>query len=122
MLTLDLDGRKSRRQRAAGNHVLGADRLCRVVETDEVAGAHVHRANAEAHFTRIDAVEVDDLLERRLEEFGLVKARRFEATCGLQPWCRLAQGEEPGRATEQRPGRAHLVEKAARDISSRRVL
>jgi hypothetical protein len=33
-----------------GNHVLWADRLCRVIETDEFAGAHVHRANAEAHF------------------------------------------------------------------------
>src|SRR5262249_51339449 len=79
VFTLDLDGRKARRQRAASHHVLGADRPCRVVETDEVAGACVDGANGEVHFTRIDAIEIDELFQRRLETLGLVKARRFEA-------------------------------------------
>jgi hypothetical protein len=67
--------------------------------------------------TRIDAVEVDELFRRRLEELGLVKARRFKAAGWLQPWSWLTQGKEPRRATDKCPGRAHLVEKAARDIS-----
>src|SRR5262249_44991146 len=78
------------------------------------------RANGEAHFTRIDAVEINKAFQCQLEELGLVKARRVEAAGRLQPWSRLTQGEEPRRAADQCPGRAHLVEKAARDISFRR--
>ena len=78
IFAFDLDGREAGRQRAARHHVLGADRVRRVVEIDEVAGANVDRADAEAHFAGIDPVEVDEPFERRLEELGLVEARRLE--------------------------------------------
>src|SRR5690242_12684560 len=59
VFALDLGRRKARRQRAARHHVLRADLVRAVIEIDEVAGAHVYSADAEAHFARIDAVEID---------------------------------------------------------------
>src|SRR5213594_2027167 len=91
-----------------------------VVEIDEIAGAHVHRADAKAHLSGIDAVEVHELFQCGLEELGLIKARCCEAAVRVQPWPRLAQGKEPRHATNQHPGSTQLIESASGDISRRR--
>ena len=54
-----------------------------VVEVDEIAGAHVHRACAEAYVAGIDPVEVDKPLKRALQEGGFVKARSLRAQAAL---------------------------------------
>ena len=90
-LALDLDRRKAGRKRAARHHVLGSDRMRFVVEVDEIAGAHVHRADAEAHLAGIDPVEVDKPLERALQELGFVKARGLKSAVRVQPGRRLPQ-------------------------------
>jgi hypothetical protein len=38
-----------------------------VVEIREVAGADVHRADREAHLTRVDAVEIHQRFQRPLQ-------------------------------------------------------
>src|SRR5262245_56474281 len=85
VLTLDLDGWETWRERPACDYVFGADFARGVVKIDEVARAHVYGADAEARFTRIDALEIDELFQSRLEELGLIKACGFEATARVQP-------------------------------------
>jgi hypothetical protein len=65
VLALDLDGREAGRQRAARHDVLRADHVRVGVEVDEVAAAHVDRAEAQVRLAVVDAVEVDDALQRR---------------------------------------------------------
>ena len=91
-----------------------------VVEVDEIAGAHVHRACAEAHLAGIDPVEVDKPLKRALQERGFVKARGLKGAVRVQPGRRLPQGEEARRAGNEGAGRAKLVEESARQVTFRR--
>ena len=51
-----------------------------VVEVDEIAGAHVDGADAEAHLAGIDPVEVDKPLERALQQLGFVEAGSASAS------------------------------------------
>ena len=44
--------------------MFGANLVCRGVEIDEIAALYVDRANAQAHASGIDTVEIDELLER----------------------------------------------------------
>jgi hypothetical protein len=71
LLAVDLH-QKTRWQGATGHHVLGThgDRI--VVEKGKAADAHVHRADAEAHCLGVDAIEVDQTLERALEQVCVV--------------------------------------------------
>src|SRR6185312_8178260 len=82
----------------------------------------VYGADTEAHFTRIDAVEIDQLFQSGLEELRLIVACRFQAAGRVQPCSRLAQCKESWRTADQRPGCTHLVENAARNISLGREL
>ena len=105
--------------RAARQHVLGTDRMRLVVEVDEIAGAHVHRACAEAHLAGIDPAEVDKPLKRALQEGGFVKARSLKSAVRVQPGRRLPQREEARRTGNEGGGRAELVEESARQVTFR---
>ena len=118
-LALDLDRRKAGRKRSARHHVLGSDRMRFVVEVDEIAGAHVHRADAEAHLAGIDPVEVDKPLERALQELGFVEARGLKSAVRVQPGSGLPKREKARGARDEGVGRAQLVEERARQVAFR---
>jgi hypothetical protein len=114
---LDLDGRKAGRKRSACHHVLGSDRMRFIVEIDEIASAHVHCADAQAHLARIDAVEIDQPLERALQEFGFVKARGFRGAVRVKPGSRLPKGKKARGTRCDCAACAKLVEERAREVA-----
>ena len=97
--------------------MLGSDRVRFVVEIDEIAGAHFHGADAQAHLTRIDAVEIDQPLERAIQEFGFVKARGLRGAVRVQPRGRLPKREKARGTRRDRAACAKLVEERAREIA-----
>jgi hypothetical protein len=71
MLAFDDNGGKARRQRAGGHDVLRPDLLAElpefeIVEISEIARGHADRANAEPRLQIVDAIEVDQPLQRLL--------------------------------------------------------
>jgi hypothetical protein len=119
VLAFDLDRGKTGRQRAARHDVLGADRVRRAVEIDEIAGAHVDRPDAETCDASIQAVEIHQMLERALEIFGVIEAGGLDRPAGLQPRRHRPHGEKSACSVRERHGGAHLAEKIARGIASR---
>src|SRR6185436_14499004 len=105
--------------RAACHHVLGADRVRGVVEVNEVPAAHIDSADAEAGFSGIDPVEVDEALQRGFEELSFVKTRRFQRAVRVQPRNRLTQREEAMGAADKSEACADMVKAAAREVSLR---
>jgi hypothetical protein len=87
----------------------GTDLFGGIVEVGEVAGADVHGADAQAHLARVDAVEVDQALERGAQRFGVVVAGGAEgrpSRIGLAG----ARCEEAGHALQQHASGGQLVE------------
>src|SRR3954447_23107916 len=85
MLALDLDGRKSGRQRAGRHDVLRTDFLAEfseleIVEIFEIARGHANRADAARLLQLVDAVEVAQPLQRLLQGRGVVVALRLRAS------------------------------------------
>jgi hypothetical protein len=113
-LALDLHRRKAGRKRSARQHVLGPDRMRFIVEVHEIAGAHIHRADTEAHLAGIDPVEVDKPLERALQEPGFVKARGLKSAVRVQPGSGLPKREKARGTREDGVGRTNLTESEGR--------
>jgi hypothetical protein len=89
------------------------------VEVDEIAGADIHRAHAEAHLASIDPVEVDQPLERALEVLGFVEARGLEGAVRVQPGRGLLKREKARSTRCEGVGRTQLVEERARQVAFR---
>jgi hypothetical protein len=119
MLAFDLDGGKSGRQRTARHHVLGPDRVRRVVEIDEIAGTHVDGSDAETGGASIQTVEIHQTLECALEIFGVVEAGGLDRAAWLQPRIHRPGGEKPAGPARERPGGAHQTAKIACGIAAR---
>jgi hypothetical protein len=61
LLAIDLNRRKTWRQRPAGHDMLDADRHLSAVEIGEIAGLDVDGADAQPHFLScVDAIEIDE--------------------------------------------------------------
>src|SRR5690242_17081399 len=101
MRTVDLNRRKTWRQSAAGHDMLGSDRVCRVVEINEIAGHDIDRTDTEARLARVDAVEIHQTLERPLERRRIIIAGCFHRSGGLQPGDGKTRCEKAGDATHQ---------------------
>src|SRR5262249_42933385 len=67
VLAIDLGGRKAGRQRTAGDDVRRGDPVRGAVEIDEIAAPYIDRADAQARAAGVDAIEVDEALERGLQ-------------------------------------------------------
>src|SRR5882672_2400360 len=76
ILAIDLGGRKAWRQRAAGDDMRRGDPVGGGVEIDEIPGPHVDRADAQARAARVDAIKVDEPLERGLQRRYIIEADR----------------------------------------------
>src|ERR1700751_2360960 len=72
---VDLSGGKSWRERAAGHHMRWSDLVCGVVEIDEVPGCDIHGTDAEASGARIDAIEINQVLQHSFEWSHIVEAQ-----------------------------------------------
>ena len=119
MLALDLHRRKAGRQGAAGHHVLRPDHVHLCIEIAEISGADIDRADAEAHFAGIDAVEIDEPLQRRLERRRVVMARRLRRAGRRQPGRHDTRHEETRHAPRHDHRRAHLIDQAACGVALR---
>ena len=112
-LAVDLDRRKSRRQRAARHHVVGADLLIIGVEILQVAGEHLDRADAEAHRSGIQKVEIDKLEQSVSERSRVVDADRFSRSLRAQHGRGDARREEARHARQRCERGARLVKGTA---------
>src|SRR6266404_1968348 len=79
MLAVDYDRRKARRQRAGRHDMFRPDPLAElpeleIVEIFEIAGGDADRADAEPRFPVVDAVEIDQPLQRFSKGSGVVVA------------------------------------------------
>ena len=111
LLAFDLDRRKARRQRTARHDMLRPDGVSGGVEIDEIAGPDIDGARAEARHPGIEAIKIDQALQRSLERFGVIEAGRRERAARLQPGHNRSRGEEAACADTREQIGAHLVER-----------
>ena len=112
VFAVDFGGGKAGRQRAAGDDVLRAHAMGGGVETGEVSGPHVHRADAEPHEPGIEEIEVHQPLERGLERSGVVVADPIGAAAGPQRRRRQTRTEKMRRSEHQDVERPRLIDQA----------
>src|SRR5207302_7642542 len=90
------------------------------VEIDEIACADVDGADTQALFAGVDAVEVDQALERRLKRGGVIIAGGVQRSHRLQPWDWKARYKETRRSPHHGETSADLVRQTTREVTSRR--
>src|SRR6516164_7020888 len=100
--------------------MLGSDHLCPGVKIDQVATAHIHRAEAEARVTlvRVYAVEVDEALERGSQRPRVIVARRPDRAGWMKPRIGDSRPEEARRSGAGNRERVHLIGERARSPAS----
>src|SRR5262249_8868261 len=110
IFAIDLGGWKAGRQRAAGDDMRRGNPVGGRVERDEVPGPHVDRADAQARSADLDAIEIDEALERGPQRRYLVVADRVRTADS--PWHRRRKSgcEEIRGAEQQDAERTGLVE------------
>src|SRR5882762_4959248 len=112
MLAVDLDRRKPGRQRAARHDMAHIEPLPGGIEINQVAGAHVDRADGNSQRGRVEALEIDQALERVLEQRRVVIADGGKRASRLQRRRRHPGCEEARHAENQRLSRREAVEPA----------
>src|SRR5712675_2336789 len=117
MLAFDLDGGKAGWQCPARHNVVRTDPVGRGIEIHEVAAPHIDGADAKTHAVGVDPIEINQLLERRLETAGIVSAGSLQGSGWMQPRHWRSRREEPGRATHQSDIGADLVQPLPRNIA-----
>jgi hypothetical protein len=99
VLAVYFNGRESRRQRTTGHDVFGADCHMRTVKIGKLAGANIHRADAQTNIVGfVDAVEVDQSVQRALESGRVVIADAFFRR---EPIVQLPRREKSGLTDRQ---------------------
>jgi hypothetical protein len=78
MFALDFGSGQTRRQRAARHDMFHANIMRGVVEIDEVASAHIHRADAKTGHPAIDEVKIHQAFECRFQRGDIVIAQRID--------------------------------------------
>ena len=121
-LAVHLDGGTAGRQRAARHDVLGPDLVAGRIEIDEVAAADVDGADGKAHLAGVDAVEVDEPLERAAQRRGVVPAGGLDRARRREVRRRNARLEKAGSPFEQGRSGAELVEEDVTGIAAQPVM
>src|SRR5436309_4934268 len=116
MLALDDNGGEAWRQRAGCHDMFRPDLLAELLELEiveilEVAGGHTYRADAEPRLQIVDAVEIDQMLQRFSQRGCVVIALRLRAALRPQRRRGKTRREKPGNAEGGDQGGAGLVEK-----------
>ena len=123
-LTFHLDRRKAGRQRATRHHVFRLDGPIFGIEVHEIAAAHIHGTDGQAHLVGIgvEVIEIDEPLERAAQFARVVVARRLDRAGRLEVRRRHPRFEESGGALDHRTGCLQLIEEAARHIAAPEIL
>ena len=117
MLAVDLHRRQGGRQRARSHDVLGPEAKAGAVEIEEVAGAHVDRADAHPLLAAVEAIPVHQTLQRVAQFAGLVIAQRARRPRGGDPRIDLARLEEAGLSHRHGEHGAGLIAQVAEHVA-----
>ena len=91
------------------------------VEINKVAGPHIDRARTEARHPGVEAIKINQALQRALELLCIVEAGRPERAARLEPWHQGPPREKTAGAGGGREVGAHLVEEIARIVASGQI-
>src|SRR6266404_1631623 len=122
MLALDDDRRETGRQRARSHDVFRLNPLAQLLELEiveifEVAGRYTHGPDAEPGLEVVDAVEIDQVLQRLSKRGCIVIAQRLRAALRPQRRRRKTRREKAGDAEGSDQGGAGLVEKRSAAVT-----
>src|SRR5262249_28655611 len=121
-LAVHLDGGTAGRQRAARHDVLGPNGVGGRIEIDEVAGADVDGPDAEAHRAGIDAVEIDEPLERAAQWRRVIPAGRLDRARRRKIRRDNSRLEEPGSTLEDSRSGVQSIEENVAEIAAQPVV
>jgi hypothetical protein len=76
---------------------------------------------AEPRHTGVDAIEIDEALQCRLQRAGVVDARGGKRSTRLLPWRQWPRGKKSACAKHRRKARIHLIEKIAGVIAIHQI-
>ena len=93
--------------------MLRADLVIRIVETDEVNGAYIDRADAEPHSAVVDQVKVHQAFECGPQRGDIIVAEGFGTAVRIEKRGRHTRLKKAGRAAEQNAQRADLIDDAS---------
>src|SRR5262245_15580353 len=110
-LAVHLDGGTTGRQRAGRHDVLGPDLVGGGVEIHEVAAANIDRAHAEPHLAGVEAIEIDQPLQRAAQRRGVVPAGGLGRARRSKVRRRQSRLEKAGSALDQGGAGAQPIEK-----------
>ena len=99
----------------------GPDGMGGSVEIDHIAGPHVHGPCAEPRHTGVDAIEIHETLQRRLQRAGVVDAGGGKRSTRLQPRRERPRGKKSVRPKYRSKARIHLIEKIASVIAVHQI-
>src|SRR6266851_7242806 len=124
MLAFNDDRREARRQCARRHDMLRLNLLAELLEFEiieifEVAGGHTHRTDAEPGLQVVDAVEINQALQRLSKRRGVVIALRLRAALRPQRRRGKTRREKAGDAEGGDQGGAGLVEERTPAVALR---
>ena len=102
--------------------MLGPDSVGISIEVHKVASPDIDGARAEARYPGVQAIKVDQALQRVFKIFGVVETSSRKRPAGLQPGRHGPRGEETSRTAGHGQAGAHLIEDIAGIIAARQIL
>ena len=113
IFAVNLSGGKTGWQLAARNDMRRADAMSFGVEVHEISSAHIHRTDAQAHASGVDAIEVHEALERGLQRGYVIVADGIRtASSAPQARWRKPRGKEMRGTEEKDPKGTGLIDPA----------
>src|SRR5439155_2758391 len=124
MLAFNDDRRKARRQRGGRHDMFGPDLLAQLLELDiieisEIASRHTYHTDAEPGLQVVDAVEINQALQRFSKRGGVVIALRLRAPLRPQPRRGKTRRKKAGDAEGADQGGAGFVEERTAAVALR---
>src|SRR5262245_2917487 len=111
VLPIDFGGRKARGQRTAGQDMLRSYAMGGGVEIGKVSSANVDGADAEAHVSCIDPVEIHQTLEDSLQRRSVIVAGLVGGDRGPQRRRRNTRSKKIRSAEQEDVRGSYLIDK-----------